>query len=343
VHSADEAVVPLAAPVVSVIVPTRNRWPFLQVAVASVLAQEDVDLELIVVDDGSTDETAQRLADVDDPRLHVVKRVPPHGVARARNAGIAVARGEWLAFLDDDDLWAPTKLRVQLDAAEAAGAGFAYTGTVHLDKSRTRVVHVAVVPEPDDLVGKLLVHNVVPGGCSNVIVRADVVRRVGGFDERLAELADWDLWVRSAAVTTAAMSPEPLVGYLEHEQNMLFRDKPRVSREVAYLREKHEAARQERGVRLDAGYFRRWIGYQYRRAGRAHRDEGRRVVAARHFLRAGMISPNPLDFARAGVALVGDRALLVARHARRLVRPGPVWSPPVDQPPEGPSWLDPYR
>jgi glycosyltransferase involved in cell wall biosynthesis len=333
----------MAAPEVSVVIPTRNRWGHLAHALRSVLAQEDVELEAIVVDDGSSDETSERLAALGDPRVVVVRREPPNGVAGARNLGVARARGTWLAFLDDDDLWAPRKLRAQLDAAAAAGAGFAYSGVVHLDKHRRHVVFVGKAPDPVDLGRRLLVHNVIPGGCSNAIVRADVVARVGAFDERLAELADWDLWTRAAAVTGAARVREYHVGYLEHEQNMLFRDKPRLKKELDYLRDKHADARREHDVQLDRRYFRGWVGYQYRRAARIHRDEGRPFVAAWYFLRAAALSLNPLDLVRAAVALVGERALGIARVARRLVPRKTAYAVPSGHSPSGPTWLEAYR
>src|ERR671931_448444 len=119
-----------SAPEVTVVVPTHGRWDLLSTAaLPASLGQEGVDLEVVVVDDGSTDATAEGLARIEDPRLRVVRHDRPHGVAQARNAGIAAARGEWVALLDDDDLWAPWKLRAQLDAAVAERAVFAYGGS----------------------------------------------------------------------------------------------------------------------------------------------------------------------------------------------------------------------
>ncbi|HWC32537.1 MAG TPA: glycosyltransferase family 2 protein, partial [Actinomycetota bacterium] len=122
-------------PEVTVVIPTRDRWSLLATAaLPAALVQEDVDLEVVVVDDGSRDETPERLAELTDPRLRVIRNLEPLGVAQARNAGIAAARGRWLAFLDDDDLWSPRKLRTQLDAARAAGASFVYAGVINVDE-----------------------------------------------------------------------------------------------------------------------------------------------------------------------------------------------------------------
>src|SRR5213079_1378023 len=121
-------------PDVSVIIPTRDRWELLSsLSLPSARGQQDLDLEVLVVDDGSTDGTENRLRAIGDPRLVVLRSKTSAGVAGARNRGIAVARGEWLAFLDDDDIWSPRKLRSQLDAAASREASFAYAGAVWVD------------------------------------------------------------------------------------------------------------------------------------------------------------------------------------------------------------------
>src|SRR5437868_15474590 len=99
------------SPEVTVVLPTRDAWDLLPATLASVQGQEDVDLEGVVVDDGSRDVTAAGLADWPDPRVTVCRREVSGGVAAARNVAIERAHGEWLAFLDHDDLWAPRKLR----------------------------------------------------------------------------------------------------------------------------------------------------------------------------------------------------------------------------------------
>src|SRR3954469_4879731 len=114
---------------VSVVVPTRNRSRLLAATLRSVLRQRAVDLEVIVVDEGSTDDTGAVIAGLRDPRIRIVRHDVPRGVSRARNRGAEEARGDWVAFVDDDDLWAPDKLARQVQAALAAGRDWVYTGS----------------------------------------------------------------------------------------------------------------------------------------------------------------------------------------------------------------------
>jgi len=102
-------------PLVSVVVPSHNRARLLRRTLRSILAQHLTDLEVVLVDDGSTDETPQ-ITNGADPRIVVIRNQEPGGVSAARNRGIAAARGEWIAFCDDDDLWSPDKLSRQLMA-----------------------------------------------------------------------------------------------------------------------------------------------------------------------------------------------------------------------------------
>jgi glycosyltransferase involved in cell wall biosynthesis len=132
-----------------------------------------------------------------------------------RNHGASEAAGDWLAFCDDDDLWAPHKLASQLAAAAVTGRTWAYAGAVNID-SALAVRSGAAPPTPEQLVERLPTWNTMPGGSSNAIVRADVFWQVGGWDGRLVNLADWDLWIRLARCGLPASVSEPLVGYRIH-------------------------------------------------------------------------------------------------------------------------------
>ncbi len=182
-------------PRVSVIIPTRDRAASAERAVRSALAQSFTDLEVIVVDDGSSDDTGARLGVVADERLQVLRREVASGrPGVARNVGIAVAKGELLAFLDDDDLWYPEKLAEQVAHLDAHP-------DCALVSSRCRWTGAEERVWPDEPVSdyghdELIRANVI--ACSMVLVRADIVRRLEGFavSERLRLGEDWDLWLR---------------------------------------------------------------------------------------------------------------------------------------------------
>src|SRR5262245_33388702 len=139
-------------PLVSVVIPSHNRRRLLERTLRSVLAQAAGDLEVVVVDDGSTDGT--RDAAGLDPRVVILRNDIPAGVGSARNQGIAAARGEWIAFCDDDDLWSPDKLMRQLAAADDAGAQWVYGGDVNVDDG-LRVLSGGPPPDPDTVLALL--------------------------------------------------------------------------------------------------------------------------------------------------------------------------------------------
>jgi glycosyltransferase involved in cell wall biosynthesis len=320
---------------VTVVIPTRDRWHLLaRNALRTALGQEAVAHEVVVVDDGSRDETYARLTELDEPRLRVVRHERSLGVAGARNAGIATARGEWIAFLDDDDVWAPHKLRRQLDVAREAGAGFAYGGVVSVSEEGV-VNYPFVLPDPDALLDELLERSSLPAGCSNVIVRADLVRRLGGFDEQFFQLADWDLWIRLAHESQAAACPDVLVGYLEHAENMLLTHQRDVTRELERIEAKHSALRRDRGVDLDGVTFLHWVAWGYLR-------RGRRVRAARVYLRCGLKHRRVHDVALAvGFAL---RSIAPIGWIRRLLRGrGGARGVEARVPADPPAWLAEFR
>jgi glycosyltransferase involved in cell wall biosynthesis len=202
---------------VSVIVPTRNRSAMLALTLRSVRRQEGVTFEIVVVDEGSTDETAAMLSDM-TPHVRVVRHDAPRGLAAARNHGAEVARGEWLAFLDDDDLWAPDKLKQQLDAAERSGRDWVYAGTVNFEDCR--IVYSAPPVDPDRACVELPHVNVIPGGGSNVAVRRDAWEAAGPFNVSLRAGEDWEMWIRLASRHPAAWVCEPLIAKRIHPSNM---------------------------------------------------------------------------------------------------------------------------
>lgn len=195
-------------PAVSVILPTRNRGELLGRALRSALSQEAVALEVLVVDDASTDDTPDRLAAAaaDDARIRVLSQPECMGAPVARNRAAHEAAAPFLAFLDDDDEWLPGKLARQVALAITSGAGVVSCEYAEVDPHGTPMragqVDLGALPARGTLVrGNVL-------GMSATLVRRDAFMRVGGFDTRLPRLQDWDLWIRLAGVTPFRHVPE---------------------------------------------------------------------------------------------------------------------------------------
>jgi glycosyltransferase involved in cell wall biosynthesis len=302
-------------PEVSVVIPTRNRWPLLsRRALPAALAQVDVDQEVIVVDDGSTDEARTLLAEIHDPRVRVIRHETRAGVARARNTGIAEAQAAWVAFLDDDDVWSPRKLRVQLDASSSRDADFVYSAIAKVGED-ARITELPPAPSPPNLAADLLSRNVLRGGCSNVMAKTKILRSLGGFDERLFQLADWDLWIRLATAGVAAVSAEITVACFDHRESMVVTSKDDIFQEFEYLATKHRELGVSRGVAFDRPLFTRWVALGRMRA-------GQRARAARLFMQVAREERDASDLLRALAALAGPRGIALARRiAGRHVQP----------------------
>jgi glycosyltransferase involved in cell wall biosynthesis len=311
------------SPEVTVVIPTRNRAAFLPAALSAAFLQEDVELEVVVFDDASTDQTPFVLAAVSDPRLRVIRSSERRGVARARNVGIMHARGKWIAFLDDDDVWSPRKLRTQLDEATAQQADFVYGAAVLVDERGT-ITRAFPAPPPDDLALRLLERCVIPAGSSNVAVKAELVRRLRGFDDALSHLDDWDLWVRLALAGRAAACPQILVACREHAGNRLLAEWHGLMAEFDYLVEKHRSTSLAQGLEFDRAEFARWV------AG-GHRRSRRRLHAADVYLRSALASRDVGNLLRGVFVLVGERAMKLGRR-----------QPPAPLPAD-PPWLELYR
>ncbi len=185
-------------PVVSVVIPTHDRAALVRRAVESVRAQTYAALDIIVVDDASRDDTVARLGDLGEPRLRIIVQPRNRGVAASRNRGIAEARGRFVAFLDSDDLWRPEKIRAQVEALAGAPA---YVGFCHVGSETVApdgLVRAAAPEMQGDVFEALLLRNIAHGGGSTTMFRREALEAVGGFDETLPAVEDWDLFQRVA-------------------------------------------------------------------------------------------------------------------------------------------------
>lgn len=199
-------------PTISVVLPSRNRAHCLARAVQSVLWQTWGDLELVVVDDGSTDGTGALLEQMEDPRLRVLRREAGHGAAAARNAGVAAARGSWIAFQDSDDVWLPHKLERQmaLVGREGPEPAVAWCGMLRVFAERAQYQPSRpCVRRNGAMLPALLWGPVI--GTQTILVRRDALETVGGFSETLETCEDWELALRLARKHDFAFEDEALV------------------------------------------------------------------------------------------------------------------------------------
>jgi glycosyltransferase involved in cell wall biosynthesis len=209
---------PHAEPKVSVIIPTFNAASYIGHAISAALASKDVPVEVIVIDDGSTDGTWELLEGLDAGVRKV--RQDRRGPYAARNLGAQLARGEWLAFLDADDDWRADKLACQL-ALATDDVGLVYTDRFNFgDLSRTKERQSDSVTLWDgDIFEPLLLGNFVT--LSSVLIRKTWFEKLGGFAVDRRGVQDWDLWLRySAEGGRVALVREPLTGYRIHAEQM---------------------------------------------------------------------------------------------------------------------------
>jgi glycosyltransferase involved in cell wall biosynthesis len=207
-------------PRVSVIIPTHNRPQMLAAAVDSALAQTFQDFEIIIVLNGASAETvemASRFAI--NPKVKIAE-MEDSTLAASRNLGLAHAAGEWVAFLDDDDIWLPEKLQVQLDAARETGADLVCCNFCFFNQDGI-IEQRALRPRPPGLsfAEALMVGNYVSGG-SGVMVKAAKLRDLGGFDASLRGCEDWDMWRRLSWDSAFHLVDRELAKMRRHGTNM---------------------------------------------------------------------------------------------------------------------------
>jgi glycosyltransferase involved in cell wall biosynthesis len=219
----------MSRPAVSIIVPTFNRVEFLQPTIESIFAQTFADWELIVADDGSAAPARAYLATLTrDSRVRVIELPHTGNPGAVRNAALREAQGEFIAFLDSDDLWMPMKLQRQMQALRSqADCRWSYTGYCRVDASgklstapgyERRIRHRGAVLE------HLLV-NAVDIWTPAVVAERRLLAQVGGFDEELLLYEDYDLWLRLASQSEIQLIDEQLICVRSHDQHYVASDR----------------------------------------------------------------------------------------------------------------------
>ena len=207
-------------PVVSVVIPTYNRAELLPRTIDSVLDQTFEKFEVIVVDDDSMDDTADVVRQYNDDRVHYIRHGQNRGGSAARNTGIEAATGEFVAFLDDDDVWRANKLDAQIERYERADeeVGVVYTGIENVDSERR--TNAMKTPQKEGNVTKQLLLDNFIGTFSAVMIDAETIEATGLLDERFPSWQDWEYYLRLSGVAEFAAVTEPLTvrDASDHEQ-----------------------------------------------------------------------------------------------------------------------------
>lgn len=312
----------MSLPRVSVIMPVHNTARYLDEAIHSVLDQSLRELELIAIDDGSTDDSRARIAAIEDPRIRLLHNEKAGGPSRARNQGINAARAPYIAFLDSDDVMAPGNLQSVVRALDAApGAVIAFGDLKRIDlegrelvrsvlagyEALTRVPKRPLLGTWFAIAGRdfgrgLLEENFI--GTGSVVVRKSALDRTGAFDEGLFNSEDRDLWFRLARQGDALLSTDIRYLYRLNPASISHRTGERNARN------RIEVLRRERPHWQEPDALReidRLIAENCAAVGYARRAEGRRLAAAAGFLEAFRTRPS-LAFAKAMIGSLLGRA-----------------------------------
>ncbi len=215
---------------VTVVIPTYNRADFILESVNSVLSQSFQDFEILIVDDGSTDDTLQIIQGLNNPRIRVLPQVH-QGVSAALERGWQEARGKYIGRVDSDDVWLPTLLETLVPIMERdANVGVAYARAQGMDETGRPLAQLVGAPErfPGETLKSLLYGDFVTPMA--VVIRRTAIQQAGGYDESLIGNEDWDLWIRIARKDSIAYVPEIRARYRFHTHNLTRTSSDRMTR-----------------------------------------------------------------------------------------------------------------
>ena len=292
---------------VSVITITHNRARLIGETISSVLAQTHADLEHLIVDDGSTDDTEAVVRSFGDSRLRYLRL--PHGggqLSRLRARALAEARHDWIAFIDSDDLWLARKLEAQVARLGETGVGICAGGVTVFSEAGERVPYGSVLDrEPVDLFDLNVRRNIVLLYVSALLFRRDLVAAVGGFNPAL-RCGEHDLFTRMIAAFPSTAVREPLVRIRRHPGNGTNASLGGVN---AYLEHLVTLHRLYEARRIDRGLYARLRAFDHYQAGSLLFAGGQAAAARPHLL--GALGAPPLrQAAKAAAKLAASYARL---------------------------------
>ncbi len=268
----------MSAPLVSVVIAAFNAARFLPGAVRSALGQTLADLEVVVVDDGSTDRTADSITPFLglDARLSLFRQ-PNRGQACAKNEGIRRSKGQYVAFLDADDQWEQRKLEAQVPRFDDPRVGVVYTDAAYIDENGVLFSRPRSRYYSGDVTRELFVDNFV--NFPSAVVRRSCLEAVGAFDETLPMGIDWDLWLRLSVDWRFDFVDEPLLFYRSWAGQMSKNIDGRFECAVRIMRQ-FAAAHPDRLDRrtLREGWVTTYLNHAVRLAHAGRRREGVRAL-----------------------------------------------------------------
>jgi len=209
-------------PTVSVIIPTYNRAHLIGKSIKSVLNQTYQDFEIIVIDDGSTDNTEETVKSFNNFKIRYICHTNNQGVSVARNTGIRASRGKYIALLDSDDKWLPEKLDKQIKTfkSELPEVGVVYSNVLYIDESGKNMNKLGNPKKVEGYIYEDLLGENYVGTSSTLLIKKECFNRVGLFDDLLKAQQDWDMWVRIAKYYRFALIKIPLVKYRFHSNRI---------------------------------------------------------------------------------------------------------------------------
>ncbi|MBE9178912.1 glycosyltransferase family 2 protein [Oculatella sp. LEGE 06141] len=206
-------------PAVSIIVPAYNAERTIVETIESLQQQTFSDFELIIINDGSTDKTVEVVEAIPDPRIKLFS-YENGGLPVARNRGIERATGEFITFIDADDLWTPDKIASQVEALRAnPEAGVAYSWTAFINENSEYLYAWEPLHYQGNVYRDLLYHNFISSG-SNIMARRHYIEAAGEFDPTLKSVEDWDYYIRLAALCPFVVVPQYQILYRRTSQSM---------------------------------------------------------------------------------------------------------------------------
>ena len=321
----------------SVVIPTSNRKNRLLRTIRSIQAQTYESLEIVVSNDGSTDGTPEAVDALNDPRIVLVSSDRRTGVSEARNRGIAASSGEFIAVCDDDDFWVAGKLEGQIEQLTKDQSDWAYCFEVVVDDALRPLYEGRQLPGPD-FMKRMSSCNPIPGGCSGVVARRRLLDETGWFDPEFSMFADWEMWVRFAAVSQPSVWPFIGVLYVMHPSQMS-RDMRSVTAEFQRFLTKIEPHRRLHG-HLEVEPIYSWMATKHWQSGRRadaarlllvdktlrQRKEGARVLAARMARELGF---RRKGYAKADAVAVIDEVRALLHHESGVAIEQTSWPTPA--------------